>query len=346
MHTRSPIHIVLPLVSVIAACAVGLPALEEHPPVIDHMAGFDGFLRELQVARTAEARRAAYDRHFVSRDSSLYASFVGDVAELSDAFVVRVTDRILLEADGIRAYHALARRQVPEAIAAAERAFGVGLRHVPVHLTLNLGQSNAQVRIHEGQVTILLGLDTGALTEDLVLPTTARDLRPLMVHELFHAYHWERNAFMASLARRFLPPRADAPLWVNIWSEGLASCAARIAYPGSDIALVMGIEGIWEDAEPRLPELASELRGDLDATDLETTGRWLFVELPERRDGLPNKAGYIIGSVAAHRIVEKYGLDGAAGVGGPQLRSAVDGAISSIAAGDLDVTAESLCAWR
>lgn len=68
-----------------------------------------------------------------------------------------------------------------------------------------------------------------------------------VAHELFHAFHWDANPFMAKMAPRFLPPRSDAPLWINLWSEGLATCASRHLYPDADIALVLAL-GRWKES--------------------------------------------------------------------------------------------------
>ena len=313
------------------------------PRIVDHMHGFDEFLSSLDRQADAALLRRAYRRHFAALDADVYRQFVGDLDRFSDQFLERVSGLLARHREDIREYTELARVQIPEATRDAQEAFGASLAGVPQYITLNLLQSNAQVRLVDGAVTIVYGMDSNAVMEPLVFPDTPRDLRVTVAHELFHAHHWSVNSFMAEWAPRFLPPRADAPMWINLWSEGLASCASRHVYPDAKIAHVLSFEGIWEQAQPRLAELTRGLVEVLDATDPETTARWLYIQLPERTDGLPNKAGYIVATVAAHRIVAEHGLEAATALAGDELRETFESAIAALADGEPLPDTRNLC---
>lgn len=331
----------LMLLGITAILAIATPA--EGQNIVSHMEVFDEFLAELRASGDADARRMAYRRHFKNQDPELYATFVGSLGEFSDEAFMRRTDMILANENEIRDFYDLAKWQVPAATKVAEAVYGTRFDHVPSIITLNLILSNAQVRIHEDQIVVLYGLDSSASFEPLIRPNEAPDLRTTVAHELFHAHHWESNPFMRNLARRFLPPNADAPLWANVWSEGLATCASRLVYPDATPALIFGIEGQWEGALPRISELADDLIDDLDAMDEGTTARWLFVDFPVRADGPPVRAGYTITAIVAHHIIAEYGLRGATALQGEGLRAAMIGALERIASGEDPVRWEDLC---
>ncbi|HEX2138465.1 MAG TPA: hypothetical protein VHG33_02015 [Woeseiaceae bacterium] len=318
-----------------------LAAQEYAPDVRDHMGKFGEFAAALESSEDTTDRRDAYRRYIASSDPAVHETFVNPDA-LPDEHFDKLSNLIVEHDEAIRDYHQFIRTQLVTATSDAERIFGKMVYSVPQHLTLNLGQSNAQVRLIDGKVTILYGIDTNAVLESRLFPNTSRDLRPTIAHELFHAYHWHVNPYMAEWAPRFLPPESDAPLWINIWSEGLANCAARHVYPDSDIAHVMAIEGIWQEAQPRMAELSARLGDVLDARDAKTTETWLYVHA-ERTDGIPNKAGYTLGTVVAHQIIGKRGFDAAVRLGEEDLRLAIGESLSDMAAGKVDVGGGAVC---
>jgi hypothetical protein len=314
--------------------------------VIDHMGRFDSFVRAIEHDGTAASVRLAYRAHFYDRDPGMYEAFVGDPDQMPDALLERLAELLPGARDSILEYTSLAREEIPDSTRAAERIFDASLAGVPQYVTINLMRSNAQVRFLDEGLAIVYGMDTWAVTEGRLLANTPRSLAVTVAHELFHAHHWSMNPFMARWAPRFLPPHADAPLWINLWSEGLASCAARQVYPNADIALVMGLEGVWEEAEDRMSNLAQALLGALDSTDPDIAARWLFLQLPDRNDGLPNKAGYSVGLAAAHRIVLDEDLESATTLAGGPLRAAFRNAVAALASGEPPPRAADVCRPR
>ncbi len=332
----------LSLTCLLTLFVMPLTAEEYAADIHDHMTHFTEFAAAIETSVNTTDRRDAYRRYFINSDPEVHKAFV-DAESLSDGHFDQISSLILEHRDAIRDYHRFIHSQVMESTDDAARRFGDIVYQVPQHLTLNLGRSNAQVRLLGGEVTILYGIDTNAVLERQLFPSTPRDLRATIVHELFHAHHWRTNPFMTKWARRFLPPESDAPLWINVWSEGLANCAGRHVYPDSDIAHVMAIEAIWEEAEPQLAELSAKLFEVLDARDAATTEKWLYVHAGERSDGMPNKAGYILGTVVAHQIVGELGLDAAVMLEGDRLRQAIRGSLADIAAGKVDVDGTTIC---
>lgn len=330
-----------------APASVGLaliaaPACARQANLIDHMQGFDAFLAEAED-EDADAVRDAYRRHIKAGDPALYIQFFGDLDSFSDAFLIHAVELMGENREAIRAFHALALEQIPEATARASEAFGVRLEDVPQHVIASMVQTTGQVRMQDGRAVIVYGVDTWGALEAILTPNLPRDMRPTITHELFHAYHWEANPFMAAASEGFLPPNADAPIWTNFWSEGLATCAVRHVYPDTDIAHLLAIEGLWESAEPLLAELAAELKPALDANDHDTNALWFFFSPGEDESDRPQRAGYVLGAAVAHLVVREHGLSRAAALQSDALRTVIDEALDAIAAGDTDITAGNLC---
>lgn len=313
---------------------------DRQPQIIDHMSDFERFVTAIKKADTTGSRRTAYAMYYVQRNPKLYTTFI-DPDSLDHMDFALITDQLLEHEQIIPRHLEWMRTQIVAATLSTSRIFDFPYHTVPQYLTLNLGRSNAQVRLVNGEVTILYGVDTDAIFGPIHFPTVSRDFRPTVAHELFHAYHWSKNSYMLSRANEFLPPRSSAPLWINVWSEGLANCAARHVYPDADIANVLGMEGIWEESEARFSSMASQLIQDLRRTDPEATSKWLYVKTPSEANGIPSKAGYILGTVVADEVINSVGLKSAVALQGDRLYEAVLVSLRSIAAET--VNARTLC---
>ena len=146
---------------------------------------------------------------------------------------------------------------------------------------------------------------------------------PLFHHELFHCYHLDVNPSIRSTE--------DSPGMLEpLWTEGLAVYVASRLNPDATLRELTLSEAMVEAAQPRLAEIAAELRAQLDETT-EASYRDFFLGAGKRED-LPKRVGYYVGYRVAKHVAERHGgsLPDLARLRRPALRDAVDEALRSL----------------
>ena len=181
-----------------------------------------------------------------------------------------------------------------------------------VYFLYALGAFDGAARTVEGRPALLFGLDAIA-----AIHGDAASVGPLFHHELFHAYHGSR---IGDTGR-------GLPLYLSVWSEGLATLVARRLNPSaSDIAIYGLPSNTPQRVRDDLPKLAALLRARMDSTLPEDYDE-LFIG-SDPKAPTPRRSGYYLGYLVAARLSEDKSLKDLARLKGQPLRRAIDQALA------------------
>lgn len=318
-----------------AALAPAMAQATPAPAIVNVMPDYWAF--RAQAPASPEARAAALRRQVLEAHPQLYGPFVGvpgdgDLAEWLDNMAPHEPEM---------------RRLEPLLIAEIGRAAGLLARamgpppDMRIYLGPSLFTSNGQVRWLDGRPAILFGIDVQAYVErELVANVPDKGLGSFVAHELFHAYHYAMNPEIAAAAGRLFSETEAPPLYLNLWIEGLATCAARrLAGGGVDRALMA--DGLAGRVAPLTRRLGAELGVRLESTDRQD--RITYFWLNEGTADLPSRSAYPIGMLVADEVLKAHGLVATARLSGPALRAAIAGALERLAQGGFDGDWDRVC---
>ena len=185
-----------------------------------------------------------------------------------------------------------------------------------VYFMYSLGAFDGAVRTVQGRPALLFGLDAIAAIHGEVAT-----IGPLLHHELFHAYH---GPLIGTTGR-------GLPLFLSVWTEGLATLVARQMHPSaSDVAIYGLPPNTPQRVRDDLPRLAARLRAALDSTVPGDYDAWFTGN--ETDADIPRRSGYYLGYLVAARIQQGRPLRELARLEGPPLRQAIDAALADPAA--------------
>ncbi|HUD72402.1 MAG TPA: hypothetical protein VMQ62_10610 [Dongiaceae bacterium] len=209
------------------------------------------------------------------------------------------------------------REQMPGAYATFLAAHPDLDRTLPIYVGPSLFSSSGQVRDLDGTTIVFYGLDVMAV----VLADTT-DHRPDIHHELFHAYHWQRNPRIAAATRDSFEKTRTTPLYNDLWIEGLAEYEARRLNPNAPLETVLASKELPVKGPLVLATVAGELRQKIDGTDIDDVGDYFFFHT--RRADLPSRSAYYVGLRLADEVAKTHTLDQMIALDGPALRQVVD----------------------
>ena len=181
-----------------------------------------------------------------------------------------------------------------------------------VYFLYSVGAFDGAARTVEGRPALLFGLDAIA-----AIHGGSASVGPLFHHELFHAYHGPR---IGDTGR-------GLPLYLSIWSEGLATLVARKLNPSASDMAIYGLpsntpQRVRED----LPKLAALLRARMDSTLPEDYDEFFVGNDPKAPR--PRRSGYYLGYLVAARLNQDKPLKDLARLKGQQLHRAIDQALA------------------
>jgi hypothetical protein len=181
-----------------------------------------------------------------------------------------------------------------------------------VYFLYALGAFDGAARTVEGRPALLFGLDAIA-----AIHGDTASVGPLFHHELFHAYH----------APRIGDTGRGLPLYLSVWSEGLATLVARRLNPAASDMAIYGLpSNTPQRVRDDLPKLAALLRGRLDSTLSEDYDEFFVGN--DAKASTPRRSGYYLGYLVAARLNEDKSLKDLARLKGQQLRGAIDQALA------------------
>jgi Predicted Zn-dependent protease (DUF2268) len=177
----------------------------------------------------------------------------------------------------------------------------------PVYFTVSLFSFDGATRTVAGKTALLFGIDGIARYH-------GKDANPkvLFDHELFHQYHYQ------------IAPELtvdQAPLWVSLWEEGLATYVSQQMNPGSSEAEVLMSDNLAERSAPMLATLSRELLSNFGSTDSKEYAAFFFGS--NGRPDLPPRCGYYVGYQIARKLSAGRSLQQLASLRGPELESSI-----------------------
>jgi hypothetical protein len=183
-----------------------------------------------------------------------------------------------------------------------------------VWFTPSLRTFDGALRPVGGREALLFGLDGIALFHG-----DGANLEPLFHHELFHVYHEEHAHLHEGDAQ---------PLWVALWTEGLAVHVAHVLDPGASDDDLLLIDHLRERAGAVQGRLAREMTARLDEISPQAD-REFFLTSSGRPD-IPARSGYWIGFLVAERVAHTRPLERLVSMRGADLRSAIAAALAEL----------------
>jgi hypothetical protein len=195
----------------------------------------------------------------------------------------------------IPAIHALADR-LPDELSRAKQNFFKTLPDMnwsgDVYVLASAGCFNGRAQKIQNTEALLLGLDTMAALGET-------NLVALLHHELFHRYHHQFFAF---------EPDSRDPLWVELWTEGLATYAARLLNPSASNRETLALT----DAEiATLRKGVAQIAADFLSRfhSLSPDDSAAYFEHMGKKTEVPRRAGYYLGLRVAQQLAVHNSLE-------------------------------------
>jgi hypothetical protein len=219
--------------------------------------------------------------------------------------------------------------QIPESLDRLTKTFGK-LGEMTVYTGPSLFTTNGQVRIVGGKPVVVFGVDVQAYAERELLPGESRyDMRAYVAHELFHAHHYAVNAEMRAVANTLFDEELGAPLYVNLWIEGLATCVSMGVDGDGSPARALMSERLARELPGVFITVARELASKLDSRSREDARDYFWLG-GERKD-IPPRSAYGVGAWVAGDILSREGKAVALRLSGTRLRAEVAASLARLA---------------
>jgi hypothetical protein len=215
------------------------------------------------------------------------------------------------------------REQLPRGFASFLAAYPDMDPRLPIYVGPSLFTSSGQVRDLDGRTIVMFGLDVLAV----VLPDVQNHL-PDIHHEMFHAYHWQRNPVVAAAGRQSFEEERTTPMYYDLWAEGLALLSTRRLNPDAPLALILASEALPEGGPPVAARVAGEMRQLLDSTDLAKIGEYFFFRT--KRTDFPPRIAYYVGLEMAEEVGRRLSMDAMLRLQGADIRREVEAGLRAI----------------
>jgi hypothetical protein len=168
------------------------------------------------------------------------------------------------------------------------------------------------------QPTLVFGIDAIARSRG---PSV--DLRVVVAHELFHAYHARMNAALY----REVP----TPLYVRMWLEGLAAYVSERIVPQASSQQIIGDGMTPIDRSPAsMGPVANSIRNNLDSTNPLEQDKYLTYSAAT--SGAPGRVGYLVGYEIAKALAAKLQLNELTELRGTKLRNLMNKQLEQMSA--------------
>jgi hypothetical protein len=277
---------------------------------VDLVPEFDAFATRTQGMADAP-RAAAFRREFAQAIPGFYDPGRRSAAR-SDARIAAALAAWPNERDAILAVSRRFSAMFAPAAASFRAALGPFQSNHKVYLLHSLGEMDGGTRdLPEGNV-LIFGADM------IVRYHGDAELTPFFHHELFHVFH--REYF------------GDCPqVWCILWTEGLATYAARQLNPGASDAdlLLTAPEPIRGPVDAHRCEAVCTILARLDSTDGADAGA--MFSFTRMNPDLPPRFGYYVGLLAAEAMGRDRDLAALARMPQAEVRPALEAALRGLA---------------
>jgi hypothetical protein len=304
---RNPVALLA--VSLLAVASAALPK-SVSAPYIDLTGNFTRFVDETAGMEDA-ARVALFRKQMDTLLPGFYTPRNGTDSLRYDAHVAK----LLMKFPELRSRYERVQKNFPAAFAAGIEHFRTVFprwnSNLPVYLLHSLGEMDGGTRTLNGKAYLIFGADVIAQIHD------TRTLTPFLDHELFHV---ENGKYFAECEQ----------VWCALWTEGLATYAAKVMNPGADDdqLLLTSPKPIRAATDARWPAALCFTRAKLLSSD-ETDVEALFVGSDEIRE-FPARFGYYMGLRAIEELDGRYKLPELAKMPADRAQTALTGALDSL----------------
>ena len=260
--------------------------------------------RHQGVARqVAEFRRVlAVDQTDLYSESGLGFKSGEDL----DRAILKALARAQEDRGAVKPMERLIKRGLPSYISTFRKTFPDFKCDFAIYLMPSLGQLDGAGRIVNHGPALLLGVDR------IAAEFTPATLPIFIDHELFHRYHFQTAGFSDDQGQ-------NETIWRCLWSEGLATYVSMALNPASTLQDALFLpKDLVTRAQPVLPSLVAQLYPKLDQVDPAVFSQFFSYHQPD--GGVPSRAGYYIGALAAQRIAQRQSLLSLAHMSGAMVR--------------------------
>lgn len=147
-------------------------------------------------------------------------------------------------------------------------------------------------------------------------------LKVFFDHELFHSYHDQIAPELTD---------DDAPIWAQLWEEGLATYVSQQMNNGSTEAQVLMSPTLAAATKPMLRKIARELLDNADSKDKNEYAAFFYGS--NGRADLPPRCGYYVGYRIAQQIGQRHTVQQLSEIRGPELKNEVLVVLKQMATG-------------
>jgi len=241
----------------------------------------------------------------------------------SDERLAKFLDTLTPAIPALRRIDGEFRAQLPGAYTAFLAAYPGLDPALPIYVGPSLFTSSGQVREFNGRTIVMYGLDVMA-----VVLADVEDHVPDIQHELFHAYHWQRNPGIAAAGREAFVATRTTPMFYDLWIEGLALHAVHRLDPEAPLALLLASTALPEKGPVVLARVAGELRRRLDVTNIDEVGDYFFFHTS--RTDIPSRIAYYVGLRLAEEIGRRLSMEQMIALDGDDLRREVEAGLLAL----------------
>ncbi len=312
--------------ALLLAC-IALGACSDRGPETRIVSVMPAFWSVMDPKSPADTRAARFQQSVIAAQPGLYGPVIPLGADFS--YEQYVGEQLAPLLPTMREVDARMRPQIDAGLVQLrERVGDVG--GLTIYIAPSLFSSNGQVRVVDDRPVVMFGVDVQAYAELELLPAASRyDMRAYIAHELLHAFHYGVNPEMRHAATTLFDEKSPAPLYLNLWIEGLATCVSMSMDGDGSVERALMSDRLPAELPPVLPALARELVVKLDSRSLVDT-RDLFWLGGERSD-IPPRSAYGIGALVAEDVLARRGLAAAMRLSGAELRREVGTALARLA---------------
>lgn len=174
----------------------------------------------------------------------------------------------------------------------------------------------------DSQSVMLFGADALA---DEYKSLSGTDFKTFLTHEVFHIYHHqilpdEFDEYMGSM-------RVYKPLYLCLWTEGLACYVSQVINPKASLAEVVLSKELAETAPKSATGIAKEFGTAFASTTSNDHARFFSAGY---KGALPARSGYYLGLIVVQHLSEKHPLKELVRLSGRELEEEIRNALREI----------------
>jgi hypothetical protein len=283
------------------------------------------FWAVMDAGNDADLRAKEFERRVLKAHGALYGPVIPVEREFDVAGYLAQLEPFL---PAMRELEPLTRREVDASATALRGQFG-DLSDMSIFIAPSLFTSNGQVRVVDDRPVVVFGLDVQAYAEAELLPAASRnDLRAFVAHELFHGHHYGVNAEIRREANTLFDAENPAPVFLNLWIEGLATCVSMSVDGDGSVERALMSERLPVELPPVLGAVARELGQKLEARSVQVTRDFFWLD--GGRADVPPRGAYAVGALVADDVITRMGLTAALRLSGEALREEVRRALAGL----------------